>query len=315
MAEERYMKNETFGLEELEISEVIRELRIEKEIPQKILYYGLCTRKQYIQLENGEVIMDEYLSERLFSRMHVQYRLLDIMLDDDNFWQRECRYKVRTHMYNGAWEKAEALLNEYEERAPKTELHMQYVLAKRAEINWKSGKEASGKAFWEALELTMPVKELEIRWKENGVIAEDELMYYFCYRLCEKPFTMEEYSDFLEKLEKWFLSVQIYAEIYFEAAYRFVLTLWQEEQYVFCRNVCQKAIEVLKLGIKKFHLAEFYFYDAIAGMRLRHGQKEEQELFLQCKMAYYTAMSFGKTESGRKIQKYCEEELGWHIIK
>lgn len=315
MAAERYMKNETLGLEELEISEVIRELRIERDIPQKILYYGLCTRKQYIQLENGEVIMDEYLSERLLSRMRVQYRLLDIMLDDDNFWQKECRYKVRTYMYKAAWEKAGTLLKEYEERAPKTELHMQYVLAKRAEINWNSGKETSGTAFLKALELTMPVKELETRLKENGVIAEDELMWYFLYRLCEKPFSMEEYALFLKKLEEQFLSVQIYAEIYFEAAYRFVLTLWKAEQYVVCRNVCQKAIEVLKLGIKKFHLAEFYFYDAIAGMRLRHVQKEEQELFLQCKMAYYTAMSFGKTESGRKIQKYCEEELGWHITK
>lgn len=315
MAEERYMKNETLGLEELEISEVIRELRIEKGIPQKILYYGLCTRRQYIQLENGEVIMDEYLSERLLSRLHVQYRLLDIMLDDDNFWQKQCRHRVRTHMYKEAWEKADTLLKEYEERAPKTELNMQYVLAKRAEINWNSGKETSGTAFLKALELTMPVIELETRLKENGIIAEDELMWYFLYRLCEKPFSLEEYALFLEKLEKQFLSVQIYVEVYFEAAYQYVLALWKQEQYVVCRNVCQKAIEMLKLGIKKFHLAEFYFYDAIAGMQLRHEHKEEQELFMQCKMAYYTAISFGKTEIGRKIQEYAKEELGWHIIK
>lgn len=315
MATERYIKNETLGLEMLELSEVIREFRIEKNISQTTLYYGLCTKKQYTKLEEGEAVMDEYLSERLFSRLHIQYRLMDIMLDDDNFWQKECRHAVGTAIYNEAWEKAEVLLDEYEERAPKTELHMQYVLAKRAELNWKSGKESSGNNFLKALEMTMPVTELETRLKKNGVIAEDELLWYFWYRLCEKPFSMEEYSDFLKKVEEHFFSVQIYAEIYFEAAYRFVLMLWQEEQYVFCRKVCQKAIEVLKLGIKKFHLAEFYFYDAIAGMRLRHGQKEEQELFLQCKMAYYTAMSFGKTESGRKIQKYCEEELGWHIIK
>lgn len=103
MTEERYMKNETLGLEELEIGEVIRELRIEIDIPQKILYYGLCTRRQYIQLENGEVIMDEYLSERLLSRLHIQYRLMDIMLDDDNFWQKECRHAVRIAMYKEAY--------------------------------------------------------------------------------------------------------------------------------------------------------------------------------------------------------------------
>jgi len=43
------MRNEIIGLEEMEISELIRELRIEKGIQQEVLYQGLCTRKKYFQ--------------------------------------------------------------------------------------------------------------------------------------------------------------------------------------------------------------------------------------------------------------------------
>ena len=307
------MKNETIGLEGMEISELIRELRIEKGVQQEVLYQGLCTRKKYFQLENGEVVMDELLSERLFSRLHVQYKLIDIMLDDDNFWKKECRHEINVQLHKKAWEKAENLLKEYEVRAPKTELHIQYVLAKRAEIGLKTGQKDCGKVFLEALELAMPVYELESRLKGNGVIAEDELMWYFCYRMCDKPFSMEEYGMFLERIEELFLSVQISAGIYFEMAYWYAELLLETEQYILCRKVCQKAILWLKRGTKSFHLSDFYFLDAMAGMKLKHEPEEERELFQQCKMAYYVGMSFGETDVAEKIKEQCKEKYGWHI--
>lgn len=307
------MKNETIGLEGLEVSELIRELRLEKNIPQNILYEGLCKKKVYFQLENGEVVMDEYLSERLFSRLHVQYKLIDIMLDDNNFWQKECRHEINLQMRKQAWEKAESLLKEYEERAPKTELHAQYVLAKSAEIHWKTGQENCGQEFLKALEMTMPVSEVEEQLKGNGVISEDELMWYFCYRSCNKPFSAREYLSFLECVEKLFLSVQIYAEVYFEAAYQCVRMLYETEQYVLCREVCQKAISWLKRGVKSFYLAELYYQDAKAGMQLRHDSDKEKGFLHQCRMAYYVSLSFGETETAEKMRQQCEEEFGWHI--
>ena len=307
------MKNVTLGLEGMEISELIRELRVEKSIRQEDLYGGLCGRKKYFQLENGEVVMDEFLSERLIARLHVQYKLIDIMLDDDNFRQKEWRYEINLQVRKRAWEQAENLLKKYEDGVPKTGLHTQYVLAKRAEILWKTGQDGCGKKFCEALELTMPVVELEHRLMKNGVIAEDELWMYFCYRICDKPFSVEEYLLFLKRVEELFLSVQIYAEVYFEAAYQCAFLLWQSEQYAQCREICQKAILWLKRGRKEFHLSEFYFLDAMAGMKLKQEPDEERNLFQQCKMAYYVASSFGEEEVAGKIRMQCREEFGWHI--
>ena len=307
------MKNETLGLERMEVSELIRELRIEKGVCQEILYQGLCTRKKYFQLENGEVVMDELLSERLFSRLHVQYKLIDIMLDDDNFWQKECRHEISIQMQKMAWEKTEGLLKEYEDRAAKTELHTQYVLAKRAELGLKSGRDKCGPLFLEALELTMPVQELECRLQGNGVISENELLWYFYYRICDKPFSMDEYAFFLERMEELLLYAQIYGEVYFEAAYCYACFLTEMEQYVVCRKICQKAILWLKRGVKNYHLPEFHFLDAMAGMKLKHESEEERKLFQQCKMAYYVSMSFDEKNVAEKIKKQCKENYGWHI--
>lgn len=307
------MKNETFGLEELEISELIRELRLEKKIHQDVLYSGLCGRKVYFQLENGDCIMDELLSERLFSRLHVQYRWVDIMLSDENFWQKEQRHEIGLQIQKKCWAKAECLLKEYEEKAPKNEIHKQYVLAKRAEILFRTGQENVGELFKAALEFTMSVEELKKRLNSSKVIAEDELWMYVRYRNCEKPFVVEEYRELLEQLEKMFLVTKIYPEVYFEVANQYALALQNNEKFVECRVVCQNAIEWLQEGRKSFYLAEFYFLDAIAGMKLEHGIKEEQEFFQQCKMAYYVSISFGEDEAAEKILKYCKEEFKWRI--
>ena len=307
------MKNETLGLEKFEISDLIREIRIEKKVRQDVLYAGLCGKKKYFQLENGDVVMDELLSERLFSRLHVQYHLVDIMLDDENFWQKECRYEINLQLHKKCWDKAERLLTEYEAKAPKEKIHRQYVLAKRAEICYQTKTEQSGNLFCEALELTMPVAEVEERIRTSGIVASEELWLYFRYRSCEQPFSFEEYDLFLEQTERCFLTSQILAEVYFEAAYQYACELWNAERYVTCREICRRAITWLKRGKKSFHLAEFYFMDAIAGMHLKHQEEEEKELYQQCKMAYYISESFGDKETAEDIAAYCKEELGWHI--
>ena len=308
------MKNETFGLEELEISELIRELRLEKKIQQEVLYSGLCRRKVYFQLENGDCIMDELLSERLFSRLHVQYRWLDIMLSDENFWQKEQRHEIELQIQKKCWTDAERLLKEYEEKAPKEKIHKQYILEKRAEILFRTGKENIGGVFREALELTMSVEELETRLKGSKVLAENEMWMYLRYRNCERPFSLEEYQEFLGNLEEMFLAAQIYSEVYYETAYQYALELWRIKAYEACRAICQNTIVWLREGMKNFYLAELYCLDAIAGMRLEHNEEEEKKLFQQCKMAYYVSASFGKNETAEGILKYCGEEFKWHII-
>lgn len=198
--------------------------------------------------------------------------------------------------------------------APNNNLHQQYLLAKQAEIMFQTGKTA-GQKFKKALELTLPVKELEKRLQGSGVISEDELWMYFRYRSCGQEFTEEEYERFLRTMERYFLVHQIFPGIYFEVAYQYALKLHRTQSYVRCREVCEKAISELKRGKKFFFLPQTLFLDAITGMRLLHDAEQERKLFQQCKQAYYISLSFCKIEMARKMLEYSEEEFGWHIIE
>lgn len=307
------MKNETIGLQGMELSEVIRELRIEQKVAQAELYVGLCSKKAYLHLESGAGVLDELLSERLMSRLHIQYKLFEIMLGDEDFWQKECRRRINRLMQQKKWEEAGLLLEEYKERALVNELHKQYVRSRQAQLLKNTDRDKAGELFREALELTMTIPELEKRRKGSGVVSEEEMWMYLEYRDCRQPLSMEEYPVLLKEMERMFLENQIYAECYFETAFQYARKLLEQEFYVQCYNVCEKTIQILKDNIKRFHLAEFYFMEAAAKMRLRHTNEEEQELFQQCKMAYYVSLSFLDEETAKKIERYSREEYGWHI--
>ena len=308
------MAKVTCGLAEFEMCELIREFRYHQGISQQELYKGLCNKKEYYQLESGDSVIDELLFEQLLSRLHVQHRLFDIMLDDEAFDRMECRHNIKLCLQKEQWERAEQLLAEYEAMAPSNNLHQQYVLAKRAELLCQTGN-TSGQKFKEALELTLSVEEFERRLQGRGVISEDELWLYFRYRSCEREFTEEEYQLFLHMLEDCFIEHQIYPEVYFEVAYQYALKLHKMQKYVQCREVCEKNIAELKQGKKFFCLPQTLFLDAVTGMRLRHDAEQERELFQQCKQAYYISLSFCKPEMAQKMLMYCEEEFGWHIIE
>lgn len=315
MDEERLMQNDTLGAEELEVSELVRVFRKEKKVSQTELYEGLCTSKVYVRLERGEGILDEFLSERLLSRLHVQYRLIDIMLDDQNFWQKECRQKVRCLIEREKWKEAESLLAEYEERAPKHKIHKQFLLAKRAELLYLQGDTLTGTLFREALELTMTVFELERRLVGSGVVAEDEIWLYLRYRSLECPCTKDEYILLLKQMERLFLDVQIYPEVYFETGYQYASLLLKSEEFDNCRRICNRLLELLQRSVKNFHMAEFHWMAAICKRKQGKDKDEEKEIRQQCKMAYYAAKSFGKNAVAEKIAVYGKEEFAWHIIE
>jgi len=308
------MKNVSNEFMEFDMCELIREFRYHQGVSQQELYKGLCNKKEYFQLESGDSEIDELLFEQLLSRMHVQNRLFDIMLDDDHFDRMECRHNIKLCLQKEQWERAEQLLQEYEAMAPDNNLHQQYVMARRAELMFQTGQPA-GQKFKEALELTMPVEELERRIQGRGVISEDELWMYFRYRSCEQAFTEEEYELFLRTLEKYFLAHQIFPEVYYEAAYRYIFQLYKMQKYEHCRELCEKILAEMKKSKKVFCLPQVLFVDAVAGMRLCHDTEQERDLFQRCKQAYYISLSFCKREMAQKMLTYCEEEFGWHIIK
>lgn len=298
----------------IEISLLIRELRIEKGISQRKLYAGICSKKTYMRLEDGEGIADEWMAECLLSRLHVQYRLLEIVLSDEDFWQKECRYEMDKCIRKGRIGKAKELLAEYEQKVENTVLHKQYILWKKAELLKKENADGAGEIAREALELTLPISEVAKRLNGAIVLSEMELELYFLYRSCKKKFTLEEYKDVLEKMQEAFIKEHICLRCYFEIAYEYAKLLFDREYYTECREFSNQRILELRKGNRTDYLIEMYFISALAGMKLADSEEKQRSLLQEMKAAYYGAMAFGQAELANGIKEYCQEEFGWHII-
>jgi len=299
----------------MELSYLIREQRIARKVSQRELYEGICTQKAYRKLEEGEGIGDEWMAECLLSRLHVQYRLLEIMLSDEDFWRKECRYEIDRLIRKGEFEKAGKLLEEYESKAQEDGLDRQYVLWKKAVLLGQTDAKGAGALAKEALELSLPIAEAEHRLCGKVILSEMELELYLLYRRGSSSFSLEEYPKLLGQLKKSFIEECICVSCYFELVYEFVVELLKTKRYRECREMCMQTILVLRDGNRYDYISELYFLSAIARRKEKEDISEEEIKNFQqeIKTAYYTAMSFGKKRVAEQMKKYCQEVYGWHI--
>ena len=315
MLSESYLY-EIASRENIELGKVIRELRKEAKIRQKDLYEGLCTKEVYMRLENGDGAAEELLEERVLSRLHVQYRLFDVIVSDEDFWRKECRFHIDRLIRIGAFEEARVKLDDYRRRVQKEQpLQRQYLLWKEAQILEQSEPEHAGLLYQEALELTMDVFTLELRLRTTEVISEEELSMYLGYRRCIAPFSIREYQQVIQKIEKNMLTEQIYHTCYFEAAFSYAQLLYEQEDYGSCIALCEKLLLQLSNDGKYFYLPPLHCLRAKAWMKLAGSQEEHADIKKELRMEYYVALAFEEKAMAEEIAAFCEEEYGWHIIK
>lgn len=300
--------------ENTELGRVIRERRQKTGISQRDLYEGLCTKEVYLRLENGGGVSDELLAEQILSRMHLQYRLLDLTVPEQFFELKECRFHIDRLIGIGALEEAKAKMEAYRRIAPLGKpLHGQYLLWKEAQLLEHKEKERAGQLYREALELTMPVSEIECRMRTTKVVSVEELGMYLGYRRCNCPCFMEECRQLLLVMEEILIGNQMYLAYYFEMAFSYALQLQEKQDYTAAEDFCGKLIRQLNDGLKHFYLAQFYFLRAKIRMKLVHGPEELADIRQEFLTAYYTALSFKEETTAEEIAVHCKEEYGWHI--
>lgn len=311
-------KNDLFKIlsqENIELGRLIKDLREKGEILQKDLYGGLCSKEVYTRVERGNGITNELLAERILSRLHLQYRLLDMMINEEDFWLKECRYQIDRSVDNGNLEEAQRLLLEYANRAEAEQpLHKQYMLWKRAQIEQKVSRKRAGELYKEALDITMPSERFEKHMEKTSAISEEELQMYFGYRNCARPFSTEEYEYVLGWIEENMIQSQVYPSCYFETGLLYAEELYCAEAYKECLALCDTMLHWQVKGGKHYYLVEFHFLRAKVRMSMEPSEKERKDIRQECRMAYYTALTFGKGNMAEEIENYCMEEYGWHII-
>ena len=297
---------------ELEVSSLIRKIRKQKRISQEVLYQGLCTKKTYQRFEQGEGIGDELLAECILSRLHVQYRLLEVVLSDEDFWLKECRYKIGQQLAKGNLRQAEKLLAAYEKKAKDTIANRQYIQWKRAEILQEKDKEMAGKLALQALELTLPLEEVEKRFKSKVILSEPEVALYLLYRKCDSKLSLKECEGLVKRLNQMYVKECVGLLCYYELAFIYAKELLKAGRYEECRENCTRRIGELDNGNRSEYLPELQFIGAVAGMK-KASEGDKKELRQEIKTAYYTAMAFAKKDMAMAMKNYCQEEFGWHI--
>lgn len=301
--------------ENIEIGKVIRDLRREAGIRQKDLYEGLCTKEIYLRLENGDGLVEELLEERVLSRLHLQYRLFDAAVSEEDFWRKDCRFHIDRLIRTGHFREAGVKLEDYRRRVEKEQpLQRQYLLWKEAQVLEQNDREDAGWKYKEALELTMAVPELELRLQKTEVVSEEELGMYLGYRRCIAPLSLREYQQIIQKTEKAMLTEQIYHTCYFETAFFYAQLLYKQKEYEKCMALCERLLRQFGDAGKYFYMPRISSLRARIRMKLANTQEEYTNIRQELRMEYYTALSFGERATAEEIAVFCEEEYGWHIM-
>lgn len=288
----------------VEIGALIRMLRKKKRIKKTELFEGLCSKEVFERIENGKGFTDELLVERLLSRLHIQYRLLEVTLSDEEFERKELRAKIELYVEHRKAEAAEKLLEQYESLNIQRELEQQYILWMRAKLLERANPKMAGEMYRQAFYMTG--KGVVLR-----LLSMEELDMYLGYCRCSKPLSEKEQKELLSWMEKELLQRQIYSYGYFAMRLAKAKEFFLEDDAEHALQICTQCIEILNSKNKSSLFTEFLFLKAKCNAKLYRKNKEECRVDFY--MVYYTCLGCGEENMAENVAVYCKEEFGWHI--
>ena len=289
----------------VEVGTLIRMLRKRKKIKQTELFHGLCTKEVFERIEKGKGFTNELLIERLFSRLHMQSKLLDLTLSDIDFERKELRAQIELCVEKNQVTLIEELLYRYEMLEKQGKLDKQYILWTRARV----------KEFFNYLEAGKLYKQAFLMTGENvkrGLLSEEELDMYLGYRRCLKPLTREEQNNLLCWIEEEFFKYQVFPRSYFITKLAEAENNYIAGRIELAAEICTKCIEILNNKNMTSCLVEFLFL--MAKCRKSLLEKDENVIYESFREVFYTCLAFGEDAMAEKVAVYCKEEMGWHII-
>lgn len=286
--------------ESVEIGALIRMLRKKKKIRQKDLFEGLCTKEVFERIETGKGFTNELLIERLFSRLHMQSKLLDLTLSDIDFERKELRAQIELCVEKNHVTPMEELLYQYEMLEKQGKLDKQYILWTRARIMEPFNCLEAGKLYKQAFLLTGEnVK--------HGLLSEEELDMYLGYRRCLEPLTKEEQNNLLCWIEDEFFQYQIFPHSYFTTKLAEANNNYIIGRIEAATEICTKCIEILNNKNMTYYLTGFLFLLAKCRKSLLKGN--ENKIFEGFREVFYTCLAFGEDAMAEMVAVYCKENL------
>lgn len=284
---------------------------------------GICTTTVLAQVENGEKVVDSLEAEELLGRIGQSVLQFELILNDEDYELWCLRNQIIHEENEKHYDEELRLLKEYEKKMPKSSFHKQFCLFHKAKCALENNGsiEMALNFLYEALKQTKPEIDSGKETKSLYNSTEIEiilLLFHYKYPKWESKDKEHELLDLLShvnrvysKRKKEMVGIEILLEL-----------IEVEQQFEDYRRVIKYTDEAIQQIIdcrSLEYMGELRFIKAKAIKELYYNREEwavqEENCRKECRMAYYVFGFLGQDEEKEEVQVFCEEEMGWQIIK
>lgn len=313
---------------------IIKKLRKDQKISQKVLCYGLCSIQTLSNIENDLCEIDTLLLDILLQRLGKSPDKLELILSQSEYYKIRIRDLIETLIRKKKKSKAEYLLNYYEQTfSESNNIQKMYCLRTRANIayfldyNLVLAKELILKALdltmfgWKIEDLsnykisTIEMENLLMFLRitlEQGDIIKADSIFNACIFYIRKYFTDDEYS-------------KIFSKVAWLGARILLLEKHELQSLVLCEeaieNLRRKGISYFMLPLLKF-MSSYYekqgiikqewseWYDCLKEINIEFGDNccYDDDLFHNCYQREYH-LDYEIIRGERLAKGYTQAEL------
>ena len=302
------------------IGEFIQILRTKANLPQKDIYYGVCSQSNFSKIESGEILPNVYYLEVFMQRLGRDVdKYLHTFLGKEEFNNKQLRDEILVFLGHKKADLAEPLLNQLMSKPSYQKgINLQFIEVAKSSIlyNKEGYSEEYLTIVQNALKLSIPdFDERKIEWYHLSYY-EISLINKMACALCDMGKNTDENLDKKLRGVKIFerLKASIEESYEDETAYIgiYITVLYNYSKHLGLLKRYEEALEIVSLGellcIKhsKFnYLGSFAINKACDLLEL--GRREESiPCFAQ---AYYGHIASNRHKDAKAIKEYVKKKL------
>lgn len=310
------MEKNTFG-------KVSASYRKRYGLQRKVIYEGICSPATFTRAETEERNLDFLVIETLLARMGKRSVGFESMLreEDGALWEK--RLEIKVAMSNGDYPAVDRGIQEYRLQVSQENwLHEQFCLYYEMKLAERNGKDQDKVCKLAARALALTKEKFDLPDQQNNLYTPmemDMLLALFRNRQGEWKASC--------RVESGLLDIVRYMEICYQEDRHEDIEgdVWLELIKVSeCSDENGKELYYIEKALKCFdgttgirRLAELHFIKAKLIERWKRagdGCKDWlRECMEECRMAHTIYAIMGMDRERNAVEKYCEEELQWHI--
>lgn len=320
---ERLQSKRGATVEKTIFGKIIAGYREKFDLQQNVICEGICSKATYLRTEMEERAADFVVQETLLARVGQDAANFEVILEDEEFELWTERMAIRSAMAGKQFDIVQEKVEAYRrENAHKHKLHEQFCLYYEMKLAEWRGEAAEDicRLAEKALAFTKRIDEQpEIKESLYTPMEMDLLLTLLQhrYQVWENPW----------KREQCLTKIIEYADVYFSTERQediegraWIELLKLEEKYGTPEKLLtyvDRAIACFAGGSGILRLAEARFVKAKLLLHISRSEEDgrghREQCKEECKMVYSIYEAMECDAQRREVERFCEEELQWHI--